>query len=209
MATARSRRGRKVEADHRWESVAATIDIPCGVTLDRSMNVPGICGGEDSHRAGGRDGHRGRDAAASGSRDRAGTQTSMDGGGEGGGREDSAAGGGREKNDSAGGLRSTAEGEAEDEDECYPDNIEDFMATLLDGMRSDSVQLATSAKNVVQNTYQVCACGAMCCSTGGKWCHGVVDAHARCLQYRSDIRRNNCYVLTAALGAAILQGRSR
>lgn len=42
-----------------------------------------------------------------------------------------------------------------EDDEGYPDNIEDFMATLLDGMRSDSVQLATSARNVVANTYQV------------------------------------------------------
>lgn len=43
----------------------------------------------------------------------------------------------------------------DDGDGRYPESIEDFMATLLDGMRSDSVQLATSARNVVANTYQV------------------------------------------------------
>ena len=44
-------------------------------------------------------------------------------------------------------------------DDLYPEipteDIGVFMATLVEGMRSDGMQLANSAKNVVANTFQV------------------------------------------------------
>lgn len=44
-------------------------------------------------------------------------------------------------------------------DDTYPEipteDIGVFMATLVEGMRSDGMQLANSAKNVVANTFQV------------------------------------------------------
>ena len=124
--------------------MSSTIDIPCGVFLD----VPAE---NDGSRAASavppqtyqRDGDDRR-----GSGDRRGSDTNV-----------SEAGSGLQDRSSHAGHdgRSGQKGEsgAVEDDEGYPDNIEDFMATLLDGMRSDSVQLATSARNVVANTYQV------------------------------------------------------
>lgn len=138
------------------------IDIPCGVTLptgDEEEPAMICSSGKDSRQGRGGE-HRGRDgAAAPGASDRPTAQIPA-GGGKGGGHHVAGGACGRERN-SVGGLRSSHAAKAEEEEddnEVYPDNIEDFMATLLDGMRSDSVQLATSARNVVQNTYQVCVC---------------------------------------------------
>lgn len=142
MATACGRRGRKAEAHRRWESISDTIDLPCGVFPDHEALA--LCRNNDvSH------------AAAAGPPKKTRQNDSDDRRGRGTDVSDVRCG----LQDSTGGHDSTRQGSesraADDDDEVYPDNIEDFMATLLDGMKSDSVQLATSARNVVANTYQV------------------------------------------------------
>lgn len=131
--------------------MSSTIDIPCGVFLEQEALF------HDDSRA----------AAAAGP----GQSRQHENGGRGGGCTDASDACGVQgcvvppMSQQAGHDGSTlqqSESAAVDEEERYPDNIEDFMATLLDGMKSDSVQLATSARNVVANTYQVgCLFGAV------------------------------------------------
>eukprot|EP00903_Cladosiphon_okamuranus_P016298 g15030.t1 len=159
MATACSRRGRRAEAHRRWESVSSTLDIPCGVFLDMPAEQEALFhdnANHDSHTvaaaapapAAGHPKSHQRDR-----NDRRGSSADL-------GDEACGLRGGVVPPSSCAdhaGARRRGKGMAQDGDDHdgYPDNIEDFMATLLDGMRSDSVQLATSAKNVVANTYQV------------------------------------------------------
>lgn len=150
------RRGRKVEAHRRWPSVSS-IDPPvaaetalcreaapaAGPLLDMAGN--GRQGNYEYSSSGGSVGVGGING---------GVGICFEGGGDGGGEH------------SAGDQRRAPhQGVIVDEkvvgivDEGYPeiptDDLGVFMATLVEGMRSDGVQLANTAKNVVANTVQV------------------------------------------------------
>lgn len=154
-----NRRGRKAEAHRRWESVSSTIDIPCGVVLndvpDAAVNsvapsfqnkpssstsseapaaraAPPPDRQQDGHPGGGGDGSSGVNSGGVGVAGPAHEQTS------------------------GGGTMWEDDGDDDDKEVYIPtEDLGVFMATLMDGMRSDGVQLAQSAKNVVANTYQV------------------------------------------------------
>lgn len=134
--------------------MSSTIDIPCGVFLDvpaeQEEHKALFCDNDDDSHAATAGPPKSRQHGSDGRRG-GGTEVSIDVGCE---PQDRAVppkdGGGHDD-----GSTQRSESGAAVDDDGYPDNIEDFMATLLDGMKSDSVQLATSARNVVANTYQV------------------------------------------------------
>ncbi|CBN80077.1 Formin-like 3 [Ectocarpus siliculosus] len=153
-----NRRGRKAEAHRRWESVSSTIDIPCGVVLNdlphaavksvapSFQNKPSSSTSSEALAARAtpparqQDGHPGGDDDGS---------SGVNSGGVG------VAGPAHEQT-SGGGTMWEDDGDDDDKEVYIPtEDLGVFMATLMDGMRSDGVQLAQSAKSVVANTYQV------------------------------------------------------
>lgn len=170
-----TRRRKKTEAHHRWESVSSTMGLPCGVIVDgteqealfRDCNDLDVPISSSSAAT----------ATSAPKRYSSGGDESKDDGAERAEQKKNDAprpspidrtGGGEASNhgDTGKGSHATSRvwengaGDAEDADlQGYPEipteDLGVFMATLLDGMRSDGVQLAQSAKTVVASTYQV------------------------------------------------------
>ena len=160
-ATMTSRRGRRVEAHRRWQSVSSMggpeglASAAMGAAEPVATSTAGLLGLLDkqdgrslSGGSGGHDRHSlsVTDASNTGADVRGGRHPSVDGGCAGQQRDYDAP---RQQrvHDMMGGN--------DDYPEIPTEDIGVFMATLVEGMRSDGMQLANSARNVVTNTFQV------------------------------------------------------
>lgn len=156
-----SRRGRRVEAHRRWQSVSSMggpeglASAAMGAAEPVATSTAGLLGLLDkqdgrslSGGSGGHDRHSlsVTDASNTGADVRGGRHPSVDGGCAGQQRDYDAP---RQQrvHDMMGGN--------DDYPEIPTEDIGVFMATLVEGMRSDGMQLANSARNVVTNTFQV------------------------------------------------------
>ena len=157
-----SRRGRRVEAHRRWQSVSS-LGGPGGLSVaataaaagpQAASTSAGLHDKEDDRFDGGGDDRRPLSA----------TDASNASGGARGVRGGDGAGiDGRcdRQHDGAPRKQQCVVAAAENDviDDSYPEipteDIGVFMTTLVEGMKSDGMQLANSAKNVMANTFQV------------------------------------------------------